>query len=519
MRAPKTNETPIATVQWLRGLAAMMVVAHHARNPVSWLYNPLEHYQAFGWGVDIFFVISGFIMFVAAREEAPVSFIQRRIIRVVPLYWLATLALLAITARRHHFQMSGEEWSVVLQSLLFVPHFSLTHPGEIWPFLVPGWTLNYEMLFYALFFIGLLAKKPLVLVTAMMLAMVAAGVVQHPSSAEPIWVTYTDPLLLEFVAGLWIGKAYVGGNLRKWMAVGVPLGLLGLMVALPALDPVHLTLSKIIRLVCSAMVLAGAVAAARSVPDIPLLEALGNASYSIYLSHTVIGLPIALALAKRLPLEGWPQFLVYFAAALVICAAIGYAIHVAVEKPLIRLLRNGLSKRTGPGCLPRHNVGSTTHEGSEMPTVKRIQFSCRLHRSAACQRLPAHAASRDLQGVDRAFCRRLVLPGDLATRPDDPVHVAVGRWPGVRDCRTPSQRVHVHSGHLGYISNGVEDTQSEAVRDWAPAYENYTFTATPAGTRLVIDQDAAQAYEAYLCEAWPRALQRLKALCETASGA
>lgn len=73
--------------------------------------------------------------------------------------------------------------------------------------------------------------------------------------------------------------------------------------------------------------------------------------------------------------------------------------------------------------------------------------------------------------------------------------------------------------HLGYIVQGVEDTTSEAARAWAPAYENYTFTATPDGTRLVVDQDASQAFEPYLAQAWPQALQRLKVLCEAHRGA
>lgn len=67
--------------------------------------------------------------------------------------------------------------------------------------------------------------------------------------------------------------------------------------------------------------------------------------------------------------------------------------------------------------------------------------------------------------------------------------------------------------HLGYIANGVEDTSSEAIRAWAPAYENYTFTATPHGTKLIVDQDMTEEFEG-MVEVWPKALARLKALCE-----
>jgi hypothetical protein len=72
--------------------------------------------------------------------------------------------------------------------------------------------------------------------------------------------------------------------------------------------------------------------------------------------------------------------------------------------------------------------------------------------------------------------------------------------------------------HLGHIFNGVEDTESEAVRAWAPAYENYTLLGTPEGARLVIDQDVNAEFESYLAEAWPKALVRLKYLCEAAAG-
>jgi uncharacterized protein YndB with AHSA1/START domain len=68
--------------------------------------------------------------------------------------------------------------------------------------------------------------------------------------------------------------------------------------------------------------------------------------------------------------------------------------------------------------------------------------------------------------------------------------------------------------HLGYIADdGVEDTSSEAIRAWAPAYENFTFTTTPQGTKLTVDQDMTEEFES-MPETWPKALEILKALCE-----
>ncbi|MCB9880600.1 MAG: SRPBCC domain-containing protein [Planctomycetes bacterium] len=74
-------------------------------------------------------------------------------------------------------------------------------------------------------------------------------------------------------------------------------------------------------------------------------------------------------------------------------------------------------------------------------------------------------------------------------------------------------REFVSIRHLGFIHGGVEDTESDAIRAWAPAYENYSFEATLGGTRLVIDQDVTEDFEAMMKDAWPKALNRLESLC------
>ena len=69
--------------------------------------------------------------------------------------------------------------------------------------------------------------------------------------------------------------------------------------------------------------------------------------------------------------------------------------------------------------------------------------------------------------------------------------------------------------HVGFLANGVEDTSSDAVRSWAPAYENYTLLPVPEGTRMVVDQDVASEWEEHMVQAWPKALDLLKSLCES----
>lgn len=68
--------------------------------------------------------------------------------------------------------------------------------------------------------------------------------------------------------------------------------------------------------------------------------------------------------------------------------------------------------------------------------------------------------------------------------------------------------------HLGTVENGVDDTESDDVRAWAPADERYTFVAVDGGTEVRVDMDVTPDFEGYMEEAWPRALARLKALCE-----
>ena len=77
-------------------------------------------------------------------------------------------------------------------------------------------------------------------------------------------------------------------------------------------------------------------------------------------------------------------------------------------------------------------------------------------------------------------------------------------------------RIHefISIRHLGMIANGVEDTTSESVRAWAPAYENYSFIGVPGGTELVVELDVFDEWEPYMSDAWPRALALLKQLSE-----
>ena len=173
----------IPTIQYLRAIAAMMVVWHHAREQLPGLkfFFPSEFGPS---GVDLFFVISGFIMVATTTGPGrPFNFIARRLIRVVPLYWLLTCTMVALAWKLPQlFRTIDLAPAHVLQSLLFIPHYSPSFPGMAWPVLVPGWTLNFEMFFYAVFAATLSLAQPMRLwaLAAVMSTLVIVGLSMGP---------------------------------------------------------------------------------------------------------------------------------------------------------------------------------------------------------------------------------------------------------------------------------------------------------------------------------------------------
>lgn len=327
----------LLSLRYLRGLAAMMVVIHHTRNPEPWLFNPLADYQAFARGVDIFFVISGLIMYAAARAETPVEFFKKRAIRVVPLYWVSTLLLLLMVVGFKPWLITHAQIEQTFRSILFIPYYSPSNPGKVFTFLIPGWTLNYEMFFYALFCMGLLLKRPLVWISWAIPVLVLAGVFWQPEQAAA--KTYTSPIMLEFLGGIWLGWWYCrsGRPAAGWVLGGM-LGLTALMMLPPVTDDAAELLY--VKVVASVFVVWVALALAGRLPKLSLGTVLGDASYSIYLTHTVLALYVARKLWKHVPLSGAWQFYGWLLLATVSSAGIGVAAYLYIEKPLLARLRN-----------------------------------------------------------------------------------------------------------------------------------------------------------------------------------
>lgn len=329
----------LVSIQYLRAVAAVGVLIFHASQRAG---------LQFGMGaagVDIFFVISGFIMWVVSTRRAynPGEFLLRRAGRIAPLYWCVTLFVVAVALLRPSvFPNMRLSAGHVIQSLLFLPHADPT--GLAAPVIVPGWTLNYEVFFYVAFALTLLLparRRALVLSLGLMLLCLLGLAVPR---GQPLVATYTDPLVLEFVAGVWLAKAWQAGRLgspgRAWAAI-----LLGALILL-AVNATGADASGWARLpywgLPAVLIVWGALSLerARRTRAIAPLKLMGDASYSIYLAH---GLALSLAF-KALDGRGL-QPLVLLALAAPFAVLAGIVCHFALELPLLALF-HGRRRRT-----------------------------------------------------------------------------------------------------------------------------------------------------------------------------
>lgn len=343
MTAPQKN---LLSIQYLRALAALMVVLHHARGATPWLFNPLEKYEAFAWGVDIFFVISGFVMYVAAKQERPRDFLTKRIIRVVPLYWCATLALLLIHVRLNIADVTIEEWTVVVKSLAFIPHYSLELPSEVFPYLIPGWTLNYEMLFYLIFFFGLFFGQLLSVVGVAIVGFFVLGCLVD--FKNPVMSAYTSPMVLEFLTGIFLALVYEKKWLKPVSGWLLPIGFAGLLM-IPLSNDEAIAMTA--RVIFSTLIVAGAVSLNHKMPHMGFAKLLGDASYAIYLMHMLIAVRVVAWVWQRVPIDGWVQFLSWITLALVGSSLVGVWTHLYFEKPMLYWLKKRFLK-------PKHLIPS-----------------------------------------------------------------------------------------------------------------------------------------------------------------
>lgn len=326
--------TPLTNLQYLRAVAALMVVWLHAREQFHWLHDQFPS-SAGTVGVDLFFVISGFLMVYTTKglSISPGAFIRRRLARIAPMYWLATSVVLAVALLlpRVMNNTTLDVWHVAA-SYLFWPATSPRDPTHYWPLLVPGWTLNYEVMAYGLFAVAMwLARSRVTWAFSLtLIALASAGAVLPGTGA---WDFYTRPIILTFVLGVLLAVAtrpVCAVQRQRWGLIWLVVGVLVWYLSVLEVDLQH-------RLIGAGLPAMAVVAGALLLDNAPRpwlrwLEELGNASYSLYLSH-VFTLAVLRLVWRRLGLDtpgeamGW----VFMVTSLLVSSLVAWLVYRWVE--------------------------------------------------------------------------------------------------------------------------------------------------------------------------------------------
>ena len=328
----KCSTERLLSLQILRAVAALSVVYFHVAGGPK--------FGAFG--VDLFFVLSGFVMaMLVAHGASPGVFMLRRMARIVPLYWLTTLAVVLVGAVQPAWLASAVRGVAdVLHSLLFIPYSR--DNGVLAPVLGVGWTLNYEMFFYALIAacLWVQARHATKWVVVTLLILFVIGLLAPASSV--IASFFGSSHVLEFALGMACYRLFSGGwhaVLPLWLAGGGLVGAYALMAAAQAhgstLPPVLLYGLPAMLMLLAALRFEPALQRVRLNMVVRGAVALGDASYAIYLVHFFVTEAVRIVLAPRLlgrAVTGWLEEL----AVIALATAIGYAVYVAVDRPLHR---------------------------------------------------------------------------------------------------------------------------------------------------------------------------------------
>ena len=351
----------ILSIQYLRGIAAMMVVLVH-------LYPQLERmgYQGYWphWlaaGVDIFFVLSGFLMWITTRGKkvGVLEFYRRRAVRIVPLYWLLTsVAVTVMLVAPQLLQTTRFGLFHVIASYLFV---MVPNPaGLIEPVLTVGWTLNYEMLYYVIFGLTLVlptawrfAITTLVLLGLSMLGWFVVG------DDTPILKVYTSDIVLEFVLGMsvgwWFSRPHKGGSATLgWTLVLGGFVVIGLMSVLAPNASRPLAQG-----VPAAAIVVGAILLERfqALPRLNFLHKLGDASYSLYLSHAFVLSAVSQGW-RKLHLDSLPGGQVAFCVVgIAACTVAGLLVYQLMERPLINIFKKPREQEASKAATRRSVAG------------------------------------------------------------------------------------------------------------------------------------------------------------------
>lgn len=340
-------------VQILRFAAAMLVVVMHITQAISIHVSGTgpTHYWADGSaGVDIFFVISGFVMAMStstlpsdagSRTGAAWVFMRRRLLRIAPLYWFYTLLKVALLlALPTLASRASVEPGHLTASLLFIP--AVSPWGLVLPTLPVGWTLNFEMLFYAIFAAAIAWGAPRIRFCLLVFLLIYTAGRYVPGSV--ILDFYAQTIVFEFILGICIAYAFL--HFRR-ASPGVGLAVMVFGVAFMFAPDWGRSVDRFATWGCgAALVVLGSLWLEPWTSRAPLasrLSFLGDASYSIYLSHTFV-VPAGVLALKKMGMQDSLAIVLAVGMAVVVAGCISY---VWLERPMTTFFKRAFFKKPG----------------------------------------------------------------------------------------------------------------------------------------------------------------------------
>ena len=345
-------------LQMLRAIAAFVVIVRHTLEMSygsAGRFSPPWIATSGGAGVDLFFVISGFIMvyvsFPPGRSpDSPKDFIVKRATRIFPLYWICSAAIIAISAVGFLRNMDID-LSVIVNSIFLLPGNKLVFVA---------WTLSYEVYFYLIFSICLASGKMHFTAITAIVAMVL-GIVFGRQIPDRVFADFvSSPLVLEFCFGIVLALLFsVGGKWRVRPIVSM-LGFLAIAVAsIVAVHPEGL--SEASRVIFWGLPATLIVAAFLNVgrPQSWAGRAavlLGDASYALYLTHIFVMLAYGWVIKSTF--VGGVSQVPFVPSVISICIIAGVLTHLLLEKPILEFIRRAMKRQRSRqplevGGLPR----------------------------------------------------------------------------------------------------------------------------------------------------------------------
>jgi exopolysaccharide production protein ExoZ len=337
------------SIQILRAVAALSIVFHHGLNEADGLARLLggRFAHQYSWpleaGVDLFFVISGFVMVVASRDffgktSSIWPFLRRRLARVVPIYWAVLVLYVALLVTSIvPLNRPLPDAAEIITSFAFIPY--MRPDGFVLPVYGLGWTLNYEMLFYALFALALPLKRSLAVpvLVSVLLALVFLGhFVPASLTALTFW---TRPIIVEFGLGALIGHMTLNG-LRPPRSAGLVMAAAAVIwLVLGKVSPDLIPRERVLLYGMPAALLVLAGLAFDDLLEhtyLRPLQALGDASYALYLLHPFV--LRAVAVSGGLALMQLSPFAFLLVSAVLSCI-IAMMVWRWFERPLTRALQ------------------------------------------------------------------------------------------------------------------------------------------------------------------------------------